>query len=733
MMGTNSYNLFVIALAAILLTGEPFTTNITAEIEAPNSHTSLLKHEKGEDGNHSMVCQTAACRYLSESIRKSIDPGQNPCEDFYKFSCGKHLTEEFYNVIFGMFLNNSGTMMEILGYTPFKQEEQNATDKVIMAYHLCVNESFDIEKQVALVHDFLERVGVDVWPEIPEATGKGSWQELWADFYYNLNTNAFFKLLVMIHPDDSSKLIYTVLIGENGIGGPFTDSNGTFLEWDVIKSLYVSYVKGVMSLFTPAMTDEDLSKLATDVATLQFTLTEMTTLAEDDTDPEKWRRTTFGQAIKDMPQMDALNQLFKRGNVTLKEHDEVILRGVHYLVKLQDILDRTPKHIVRNFLVWNALQHIAENVSNPFGRVLCLYRNTTPCPESSFKFLGIVNCMERIEALGAPATARLYAEHHFTPAQKEKVEEIVHQLKNMISEEISSSAWLDEDTKAHFLNKLKKMTATVGYPSWIFNDTALNNLFSSVGEFTPQTSFLEIHVAFTRLLIHETLNAVSLNESFSSDQYRGSTIVVNAYYLPDANMININLGLLKQPIFDADLPWFINLATLGLFIGHEISHAFDIYNVAYGIEGKPYTKLSENTKNIYLDKGKCYMEQYGTGGNISHGKKGFKGSISLGEDMADNMAERMLLKIINEKKREDLSRVDLQLPDLLEYSSDQLFFIAQAIIRCETPGFLEIAKGPHSDTWKRINITFSNIPEFSEAFGCPLGSPMNPSDKCTFW
>lgn len=83
------------------------------------------------------------------------------------------------------------------------------------------------------------------------------------------------------------------------------------------------------------------------------------------------------------------------------------------------------RHIVRNFLVWNALQHIAENVSNPFGRVLCLYRNTTPCPESSFKFLGIVNCMERIEALGAPATARLYAEHHFTPAQKEKVSKLL--------------------------------------------------------------------------------------------------------------------------------------------------------------------------------------------------------------------------------------------------------------------------------------------------------------------
>ena len=33
----------------------------------------------------------------------------------------------------------------------------------------------------------------------------------------------------------------------------------------------------------------------------------------------------------------------------------------------------------------------------------------------------------------------------------------------------------------------------------------------------------------------------------------------------------------------------------------------------------------------------------------------------------------------------------------------------------------------------RVNTVFSNMPQFSDAFQCPPGSPLNPENRFTVW
>ena len=46
---------------------------------------------------------------------------------------------------------------------------------------------------------------------------------------------------------------------------------------------------------------------------------------------------------------------------------------------------------------------------------------------------------------------------------------------------------------------------------------------------------------------------------------------------------------------------------------------------------------------------------------------------------------------------------------------------------------LRIITGSHSPVKFRVNGPMSNIPEFSKDWNCPLGSKMNPRNKCTVW
>ena len=40
---------------------------------------------------------------------------------------------------------------------------------------------------------------------------------------------------------------------------------------------------------------------------------------------------------------------------------------------------------------------------------------------------------------------------------------------------------------------------------------------------------------------------------------------------------------------------------------------------------------------------------------------------------------------------------------------------------------------PHPPSELRVRAAISNSAAFGSAFSCPLGSPMNPENKCDIW
>nr|CAD7432901.1 unnamed protein product [Timema monikensis] len=279
--------------------------------------------------------------------------------------------------------------------------------------------------------------------------------------------------------------------------------------------------------------------------------------------------------------------------------------------------------------------------------------------------------------------------------------------------------------------------------------------------------------------------------------------VVNAFYqcsvdlyvfVLDRESSNTNLPIQLVSVFPAAVlqpPFFkkgrleaLNYGSIGVVIGHEITHGFDdmgelcfenrksvsmqlveLYRslapyirdsatnrtcnivptaIMWSRQTDKYGNLAQwwtsSTTDTYLKKAQCFIDQYNSYrvpelDSMVRREVKMNGVITQGENMADLGGLRQAYLAYKTLVRE--TGVEPRLPGLQEYSPEQLFFIGFGMVWCESTTkeslLQEVLSDPHSPHRLRVYGTLSNSPEFSQVWGCPSGSPMNPRHKCDLW
>lgn len=87
--------------------------------------------------------------------------------------------------------------------------------------------------------------------------------------------------------------------------------------------------------------------------------------------------------------------------------------------------------------------------------------------------------------------------------------------------------------------------------------------------------------------------------------------------------------------FAADRPKYLNYAAIGSIIGHEITHGFDDEGSQFDANGNIVDWWQEDTKQAYLEKARCIIDQYGNFTESSTGMN-INGINTQGENIADN-------------------------------------------------------------------------------------------------
>jgi len=444
-----------------------------------------------------------------------------------------------------------------------------------------------------------------------------------------------------------------------------------------------------------------------------------------------------------LPWVDYINSVLSPDrSVTIDESEVVNVAVPKTIRQIGELIDSAPARTVANLIMWrnvkSSMSYLTEEaiaIQLEYSKALTGKATKSPRWEKCVKATAGLggNYFYHYEGSLTNAVGAMYAREYFKLAAKEVTDEMVTNIRKEFKTMLDKLDWMDAKTKKRAHEKANLMTPNIAYASEILDDILLEKFYD--GLILTKSSYLKNYLKLKTWINKYYAQEFRKPIDKKSWKTHGGAAIVNAFYNPSENSINFPAGILEGVFFQEDRPLYLNYGAIGFVVGHEITHGFDDQGSQKDGEGNLVDWWEPETKERYLEKAKCIIEQYGNYTVEVDGETlNVNGINSQGENIADNGGVKEALLAYNRLTARH--GVEPILPGM-NYSPRQLFWISSAMVWCNArrPASLkkQVLTDPHSPSQFRVNGPLANLKEFSQDWGCPLGSPMNPEKKCTVW
>ncbi|EMI17711.1 peptidase M13 family protein [Rhodopirellula maiorica SM1] len=315
---------------------------------------------------------------------------------------------------------------------------------------------------------------------------------------------------------------------------------------------------------------------------------------------------------------------------------------------------------------------------------------------------------------------QVYVERHFKPEAKERMNELVENLKQAFAKRIQTRDWMSEGTKKQAIEKLGLFTTKIGYPDeWkdysklsIDPDSLASNIIASAN-FEHQRDLQKLGGPIDR------------NEWHMTPQ------TINAYYNPTMNEIVFPAAILQPPFFNMAADDAVNYGAIGAVIGHELSHGFDDKGSKYDGHGNLRMWWTPSDREEFERRAAILSKQYSdfepVEGNFVNG------DLTLGENIGDLGG----LSLAYEAYQISLDGKEAPVIDGL--TGDQRFFLGWSQIWRRLYREQELLKrlitDPHSPSEYRVNGIVRNMDAWYKAFDVKPNDPLYlpPDERVRIW
>ncbi|MBF0576817.1 M13 family metallopeptidase [Dysgonomonas sp. GY617] len=304
------------------------------------------------------------------------------------------------------------------------------------------------------------------------------------------------------------------------------------------------------------------------------------------------------------------------------------------------------------------------------------------------------------DALGEEV-GQLYVEKYFPPKAKERMLDLVKNLKESLSERINNLEWMSKETKAKAQEKLGTFIVKIGYPDKWRDVSALDIKDDNYWANIVRASNFEFD-----FMLNKLGKPVDRSEWLMSPQ------TVNAYYNPTTNEICFPAGILQPPFFYMDADDAVNYGAIGVVIGHEMTHGFDDQGRKYDKNGNMTDWWTADDAKKFEERAKVLADHFSN--IVVLDDLHANGQFTLGENIADQGGLQVsYYAFMKTKQGQSSEKID-------GFTPQQRFFLAYANLWAGNIRDAEIRRltkiDPHALGKWRVDGALPHVEAWYKAF-----------------
>lgn len=530
---------------------------------------------------------------------------------------------------------------------------------------------------------------------------------LWMHKYY---ANPFFSAGPMEDMADSNRYAMYISGGSMGLGDRdyylLNDKENTRIR-DAYKKLIVN------QMINAGYKKKDATRIMKNVLKIETAIADSALTREESRNiVAMYNPRSLEQLKADYPNIDWSRYFVETMDIDTPQ--EFILTEPKGMKQADNLLASLTDREIKDYYLWKYVAQAAPYLSDKFT-------------DTAFEFSKVKSGVQQQRprwkrALGVPdgymgeAIGRLYVEKHFPETSKQKMLDLVGNLKTALGKHIINLPWMTDETKLKAIEKLNSFTVKIGYPDKWKDYSAM--------EIDPALSYYRnVHNAS---MWHNKEQLSKWGKPVDKTEWGMTPQTVNAYYNPLANEIVFPAAILQNPFFDPEASDAENYGGIGVVIGHEITHGFDDQGRNFDAKGNMTNWWTEedvkNFEALTSKLGKQFDEVEILPGLFANG------TYTMGENIADQGGLRISRTAFldsQKKKGVDITSEDAKIDG---YTPEQAFYLNYANIwatNCRDEEKRNLTIGDvHSLAENRVNVTLRNIVPFFEAFDVKAGNKL---------